>query len=139
MHRHAASLKIGRWIRKDEVVHHEDGDKANNEIHNLSVMTSSEHTFLHYIQGGGSLPEEKTCKTCGKHFTSRRETHNFCSLKCSGQSRRRVEHPSLEGLKADMESMSWLAMGRKYGVSDNAVRKWARKYGLLEPQKHKGA
>ena len=24
--------------------------------------------------------------------------------------------------------MSWLAVGRKYGVSDNAVRKWMRWY-----------
>jgi transposase-like protein len=24
--------------------------------------------------------------------------------------------------------MSWLAVGRKYGVSDNAVRKWVRWY-----------
>jgi uncharacterized protein YjcR len=25
---------------------------------------------------------------------------------------------------ADVESMSFVAIGRKYGVSDNAVRKW---------------
>jgi transposase-like protein len=24
--------------------------------------------------------------------------------------------------------MSWVAVGRKYGVSDNAVRKWLRRY-----------
>ena len=29
---------------------------------------------------------------------------------------------------ADVESMSFLAVGRKYGVSDNAVRKWIRWY-----------
>jgi len=27
--------------------------------------------------------------------------------------------------------MSWVAIASKYGVSDNAVRKWARSYGLL--------
>jgi transposase-like protein len=26
---------------------------------------------------------------------------------------------------------SWASVGRDYGVSDNAVRKWAKKYNLL--------
>jgi len=30
-----------------------------------------------------------------------------------------------------IDTMSWCAIGRKYKVSDNAVRKWARKYGLI--------
>jgi transposase-like protein len=29
---------------------------------------------------------------------------------------------------ADVRTMSFLAVGRKYGVSDNAVRKWIRWY-----------
>jgi transposase-like protein len=31
-------------------------------------------------------------------------------------------------LIAEIEVTSYLAVGRKYGVSDNAVRKWARFY-----------
>ena len=42
--------------------------------------------------------------------------------------RRKVERPSYEQLMADVASMSFLAIGRKYGVSDNAVRKWIRWY-----------
>jgi transposase-like protein len=41
---------------------------------------------------------------------------------------RKVERPSYEQLIQDVESMSFLAVGRKYGVSDNAVRKWIRWY-----------
>jgi hypothetical protein len=34
---------------------------------------------------------------------------------------------------ADVARLSWVAVGRKYGVSDNAVRKWLRWYqGDLE-------
>jgi len=29
----------------------------------------------------------------------------------------------------EIEETSYLAVGRKYGVSDNAVRKWVRWYG----------
>ncbi|HUA50409.1 MAG TPA: hypothetical protein VMA77_34575 [Solirubrobacteraceae bacterium] len=42
--------------------------------------------------------------------------------------RRQVERPSYEQLMADVSSMSFLAVGRKYGVSDNAIRKWIRWY-----------
>lgn len=36
--------------------------------------------------------------------------------------------PSYQQLVADLSEMSWVAMGAKYGVSDNAVRKWLRRY-----------
>ena len=39
-----------------------------------------------------------------------------------------MERPSYEQLMTDVASMSFLAIGRKYGVSDNAVRKWIRWY-----------
>ena len=42
--------------------------------------------------------------------------------------RRKVARPSYEQLMVDVESMSMVAVGRKYGVSDNAVRKWIRWY-----------
>jgi len=41
-------------------------------------------------------------------------------------SRRKVTRPSKEQLLDDLKKMSWLAVGRKYGVSDNAVRKWMK-------------
>lgn len=38
---------IGRPLRKDEVVHHVDGNKRNNNITNLMLMTRSEHAKIH--------------------------------------------------------------------------------------------
>lgn len=38
---------IGRRLLQDEVVHHVDGDKQNNDINNLELMSRSEHTRLH--------------------------------------------------------------------------------------------
>ncbi len=40
---------IGRYLRSDEVVHHIDGDKSNNDINNLMLLTNSEHAKLHAI------------------------------------------------------------------------------------------
>ena len=41
---------------------------------------------------------------------------------------RRVERPPYEQLLAEIEATSYCAVGRKYGVSDNAVRKWVKFY-----------
>jgi HNH endonuclease len=39
--------RIGRRINHDEVVHHIDGDRANNSIDNLALMTRAAHMRLH--------------------------------------------------------------------------------------------
>lgn len=54
----------------------------------------------------------------------------FCSTKCCAESSRKVARPSKEILKDEIEKMSFLALGRKYGVSDNAVRKWCANYKI---------
>lgn len=54
-----------------------------------------------------------------------------CAAVESNAVRRKAIRPSREQLAEEISSMSWCAIGRKYGVSDNAVRKWARGYGLL--------
>ena len=54
-HRVVAEEMIGRKLRPDEVVHHIDGNKSNNDPSNLMVMTQSEHIKLHLRQGGGRL------------------------------------------------------------------------------------
>jgi hypothetical protein len=42
--------------------------------------------------------------------------------------KRKVERPSYEVLLEEIKNNSFLAMGRKYGVSDNAIRKWIKSY-----------
>ena len=46
----------------------------------------------------------------------------------SPASARKVNRPPYEQLLEEIEATSYLAVGRKYGVSDNAVRKWVRFY-----------
>lgn len=42
---------LGRALDQDEVVHHIDRDRSNNEISNLQVMTRSAHMSLHRREG----------------------------------------------------------------------------------------
>jgi DNA-directed RNA polymerase subunit RPC12/RpoP len=51
IHRVVAEMKLGRPLSSEEVVHHIDGDKNNNDPKNLMVLPSQkEHARLHMIQ-----------------------------------------------------------------------------------------
>lgn len=50
-HRHIMQLHLGRKLSFNEVVHHIDGNKRNNNLSNLEVMTRSEH-IKHHIKNG---------------------------------------------------------------------------------------
>lgn len=54
-HRVVAEQILGRPLKSDEVVHHIDGNKRNNDPSNLQIMTQSEHVKLHLRAGGGRL------------------------------------------------------------------------------------
>jgi transcriptional regulator with XRE-family HTH domain len=55
---------LGRFLNRDEVVHHKDGDKSNNNIDNLEILTKAEHNKIH--NGGKAKTIRITCAYCGK-------------------------------------------------------------------------
>ena len=46
-HRLVMENKLKRTLSRQEVVHHIDGNKRNNSIQNLQLMSLSEHSRLH--------------------------------------------------------------------------------------------
>lgn len=81
-HRHVAEQKIGRPLRRDEHVHHLDGDEWNCAPENLEVLTPSEHMQVHKQKH----PRTKLCQNCGAEFTphpTKRERAKSCSRKCA--------------------------------------------------------
>lgn len=47
-HRFLMEQKLGRKLERNEIVHHIDGNKHNNELENLMLLSSSEHAKLHF-------------------------------------------------------------------------------------------
>lgn len=59
-HRLVMEKYLGRPLRSDEIVHHKDGNKQNNDISNLEIVTRAEHINIHREQlqvARGILPK----------------------------------------------------------------------------------
>ena len=66
-------------------------------------------------------PRKNKCE-CGKEIFA---ISKRCSS-CHRLFRRKVSRPSLEELKQDLSNSTYVAVGKKYGVSDNTIRKWIK-------------
>lgn len=124
---------LGRYLYKDETVHHIDLDKNNNDLSNLQLMKRKDHSALHAKLRGCSKTI-KHCITCDKEFSvsSNKDQYRlqfYCSHNCSNISQRKVmKRPTLEQLENDLKSLSMVAVGKKYLVSDNTIRKWIKQW-----------
>lgn len=72
-HRVIAEKMLGRRLKRGEIVHHKDGDKANNKKSNLEVLTHHEHHRKHHPNARGRAPgepnKEISCGCgCGEEF-----------------------------------------------------------------------
>ena len=66
------------------------------------------------------------CKQCGKLISN---NTTYCR-ECFSIAQRVVERPSREELKQLIRTKSFVSIGKSYGVTDNAIRKWCRKENL---------
>jgi len=116
-HRVVMENHLGRTLQSQEVVHHINGDKKDNRVANLEVMTKAKHSVLHGLAQGYKMVD-LVCPQCGKKFTKpKRSTHlnkpgqnkTFCSRTCNGRFSREVQ---LHGVTHRMED----------AISGNIVR-----------------
>ncbi len=136
------------------ILDHINGTPNDNRIENLQVVCPNCAATLetHCGRKNRREPVMRSCKRCGAEFTVRYRGHRYCSRACGTRwdrsrlrgkpvpKQRKVERPTYEQLLEEIEATSYLAVGRKYGVSDNAVRKWVRFYERqAEREREEGA
>lgn len=127
-----------RGRRMALILDHVNGVADDHRLENLRIVCPNcAATFDTHCGRQNRLPEvERACLHCGELFRVRQRTQRYCSRPCAIHApkpgnrlaRRRVERPPYEQLVAEVAELGWRAVGRKYGVSDNAIRKWVRGY-----------
>jgi len=127
------------------ILDHINGVRDDNRLENLRMVCPNCAATLdtHCGRARESPPPLRNCARCGEMFRAKHRTQRFCSRYCGmrrerGPDRcdhgvprpesRKVDRPPYEQLLEEIEATSYVAVGRKYGVSDNAVRKWVRFY-----------
>lgn len=145
-HIYVVESTLGKLLSEEEVIHHLDGNKANNRFANLLVLSRSSHAKLHQWLDSGAyrcessirkgmnsgkakVIEPKYCENCGSSLQDKQK--RFCSVTCKGVITRKIQRPSKLELEELLKDFSMVSLGKRFGVSDNAIRKWAKQYELL--------
>ena len=96
-------------------IHHKDGNHENSRPENLEVICPGCHSltpnYKNSNRGSGKRKRGRDSQP-----TQKREYEN--------------SHITREELKTLIRTMPFTKIGQKFGVSDNSIRKWCKRYGL---------
>lgn len=132
-----------RGARMAMILDHVNGVPNDNRLENLRIVCPNCAATLDTHCGRkNKMVAPRECLHCRKTFLPPHGRQRYCSRACGqhapkpnaqGKPRpylRRAERPPLEVLLDEVRQSSFSAVGRKYGVSDNAIRKWISQYYL---------
>jgi len=121
------------------ILDHINGVSDDHRLENLRIVCPNCAATLDTHCGRGRLIYRATqdCARCGAAFRPKCATQRYCSRECGtrherkGVARpgaRRVERPPYPQLVREVHALGYCGTARRYGVSDNAIRKWIRAY-----------
>lgn len=117
------------WLGKkiSLILDHINGVYNDNRIENLRIVCPNCNAALP-THCGKQNKIKKECVDCGNEITNKSTRCIGCSANKPILKTRKVKRPDLDKLQKDVEELGYSATGRKYGVSDNSIRKWIKSY-----------
>jgi hypothetical protein len=130
-HRLVADLAFG-YIPRGYHVHHINKVTTDNRASNLKILSPSAHARIHLVKNPKTAKKVFICPVCGTSFDPKGHYKaKYCSLRCVGVSRRTENMPSKEALEQQLiETPSFTAIGKLYGVSYKTISNWCEIYQL---------
>ncbi len=107
-HRKIMEEYLGRKLSRYEVVHHKDGNKSNNKIENLMVMSLSEHSKMH--QTGIKRSEETRKRLSDSHKNKIKSN------------RKKAKQDIINIVLKYKETYNFRSVDRYYGFSNRTTR-----------------
>lgn len=116
----------GNWIRLNQI------KKEYNIIQSDDIKRQEKQKFDESHINAKPIKQIYYCKKCGRPLSTKAD---YCQI-CIHEFQRKCEWPTREELKNMIRTTPFLQIGKKYNVSDNAVRKWCINYGLPSKKKN---
>lgn len=135
------------------ILDHKNGDKYDNRLENLQIVCPNCNSTLEtHCRGNRKLKGVYDLCSCGckKRIKSnkckgcvrvKKTSNNVVSIiendnkninnksyLINRKENRTVERPSYDILLEEINELGYVGTGKKYGVSDNAIRKWVKMY-----------
>lgn len=83
-HRWVMEQHLGRPLSRSEFVHHRNGNKSDNHLENLEIVTASDHGVMHNL---GVRGRRRRQSPTGLAATGRWALNYDCCIECGGTDR----------------------------------------------------
>jgi len=132
VHRHIMSVHIGRWLTPNEVVIFKNRNPQDVRVENLELITRAE---LSKRTSNRPQQVELVCPHCNNLFKespSHAIRRRYCSPECAKEAKQKfdVSPKELEQLVWEMPTIK---VAEIFDVSDKAIEKRCKKYGINKP------
>ena len=110
------------------ILDHINGNNKDDRLENLRWVCPNCNQQLPTTNGKNKKINKKVnyCIDCGREISANAKR----CIECNNKTQIREDKPTREELKTMIRNIPFTKIGKKYEVSDNAIRKWCVSYNL---------